>query len=324
VIGTLVWDQIHVQDPTTPPFEDWGGIAYALSALDATLPEGWVARPILKVGADVEAEARSFIGGLSRIDDAALRIVPEINNRVQLDYTSESRRVEQLTGGVPSWEPFEITDAIGTCDALYVNFISGFEMGLEGARALRAAFAGPIYTDLHSLFLASDDEGRRYPRRLDSADEWLRCSDVIQVNEDEFALMSDGDDPWRVTERLSEDSCAMIVVTLGERGAAFVTGSGFKPDRTRWPVWDASTLPGRGVRRDVTLRTPPISGDPTGCGDVWGATMCASLLGGSGIEEAMSEANRIASANVRQRGASGLIRYLAETGVSGTSRDMKS
>jgi len=317
VVGTLVWDQIHVQDPALPPFEDWGGIAYALSALDNRMPEGWVALPILKVGADVEAEARAFIGGLPRIDDAALRIVPEINNRVELDYTSESRRVEQLTGGVPSWEAHEITGAVGACDALYVNFISGYEMGLEAATAVRATFPGPIYTDLHSLFLASDAEGRRYPSRLPSPDEWLRSADVIQVNEDEFALLSDGDDPWRIMERRTAGSFGMIAVTLGERGAAYATGPGFDPDPAQWPDRAERTRTGRGARGNVTLRVPPISGDPTGCGDVWGATMFASLLGGLGIEEAMAEANRIASANVGQRGASGLARYLAEAGSVG-------
>jgi len=274
------------------------------------MPEGWTALPILKVGADLEESARSFIDGLPRIDPAALRVVPEANNRVDLDYTSSSRRVEHLTGGVPAWESEEIADAVACCDALYVNFISGYEMELEAALALRAAFSGPIYSDLHSLFLASDPEGRRYPKRLDSPELWLGCSDVVQVNEDEFLLLSDGDDPWQSVEGLVAGSLGMIVVTLGDRGAAYATAPGFEPDPARWPR-PRSTLLGRGKRGDVTLRSGPTTGDPTGCGDVWGATMFATLLGGSGVEDAMVEANRIASFNVGQRGASGLARHIA-------------
>ena len=36
----MVWDTIHGRDPAQPAVEEWGGISYALSALDATLPEG--------------------------------------------------------------------------------------------------------------------------------------------------------------------------------------------------------------------------------------------------------------------------------------------
>ena len=44
-------------------------------------------------------------------------------------------------------------------DALYVNFISGFEMSLGTAEALRRGFSGPIYVDLHSLFLGMGADG---------------------------------------------------------------------------------------------------------------------------------------------------------------------
>ena len=41
VVGALVWDEIHGRDPLAPPVEEWGGIAYALSGLDAALPAAW-------------------------------------------------------------------------------------------------------------------------------------------------------------------------------------------------------------------------------------------------------------------------------------------
>ena len=39
VVGTLVWDTIHDRDPAQHAVEEWGGIAYALEALDATLSD---------------------------------------------------------------------------------------------------------------------------------------------------------------------------------------------------------------------------------------------------------------------------------------------
>ena len=34
-MGSFVWDVIHGRDPRDAPVEEWGGITYALSALDA-------------------------------------------------------------------------------------------------------------------------------------------------------------------------------------------------------------------------------------------------------------------------------------------------
>ena len=55
----------------------------------------------------------------------------------------------------------------------------------------------------------------------------------------------------------------------------------------------------------------PRIGDPTGCGDVWGATAFARMLGGDDLETAMTHANRLAGRNVDHRGARGLFRHLA-------------
>jgi sugar/nucleoside kinase (ribokinase family) len=52
------------------------------------------------------------------------------------------------------------------------------------------------------------------------------------------------------------------------------------------------------------------SGDPTGCGDVFGATVVARLLGGDPLEAAVREANRLAARNVSAHGATGLQHHL--------------
>ncbi|NOT08762.1 MAG: hypothetical protein HOP28_11215, partial [Gemmatimonadales bacterium] len=62
VLGSLVWDEIHGRDPSTPVVEEWGGIAYALAGLDAHLPAGWEIVPLVKVGSDLAEEANAFLG----------------------------------------------------------------------------------------------------------------------------------------------------------------------------------------------------------------------------------------------------------------------
>ncbi len=55
---------------------------------------------------------------------------------------------------------------------------------------------------------------------------------------------------------------------------------------------------------------PRAAGDPTGCGDVWGATCFIRLAAGATLEDAMAAANRAASRNVSHRGADGLYHHL--------------
>jgi sugar/nucleoside kinase (ribokinase family) len=313
VIGTLVWDTIHQRDVRSGPVSEWGGIGYALEALGAALPPGWTVRPILKIGRDLSEEAFRFLNGISGVDPGAVRVVPEPNNRVELRYAGQERQAERLSGGVPAWKEEELLPLVAGCDALYVNFISGMEMDLQAAQALRRGFDGPIYADLHSLFLAIGPQGDRIPRALPYWAEWLRSFDAVQLNEQEFELLGRAyGDPWRLAADVVGSGLGLIAVTLGPRGAAYVVGGGFVPDPFAWRQGRgrlASPGPSRSAKVDaeqVTLE----GGDPTGCGDVWGATCFGRLFAGATLEEAMADANRFAARNVTHRGASGLGLHL--------------
>jgi hypothetical protein len=193
VIGTFVWDVIHGRQPHSVPVEEWGGVTYSLSALDAALPRDWEIVPIMKIGSDLADRARQFIHGLQRIAaDAALVEVPYPNNRVELRYFSDERRTEMLSGGVPGWTWLALTPLIEAArlDALYVNFLSGWEMDLDTAQALRRSFRGPMYADLHMLVMAVQADGLRVPRPLSNVREWCGCFDLIQANEDEIQMMA--------------------------------------------------------------------------------------------------------------------------------------
>jgi len=312
VVGTLVWDRILDRDGRSEAVEEWGGIAYALSALGAALGEPWTILPILKVGRDLSEEAFRFMREIPGVDASAVVVVPEPNNRVELRYSSAERRTERLSGGVPPWMWPELAPPLDLCDALYVNFISGMEMELTAARAVRAGYRGPTYADLHSLFLGITPQGLRVPRVLEGWGEWLRCFDAVQMNEDEFELLGSGvGDPWKVAADALGPRLRLLAVTLGPRGAAYVVGPEFEPDPLGWARRAPLERPGSARSARVPLAGLPARGDPTGCGDVWGATFFARLLAGDGLEEAMAEANRLASRNVEHRGARGLFRHLS-------------
>ena len=309
----MVWDRIVDRDTRVQPVEEWGGISYALEALSVSLPGPWVVRPLVKVGEDMAERAMGYLSAIPRVEPGhGPLVVPFPNPRVELRYQERERRTERLEGGVPPWTWEELQPLLEGTDALYLNFITGFEMGLETAQRLRGSFGGPIYADLHSLFLGISTLGLRFPRELPGWGAWFRAFDAVQMNEDEFALLGRAwGDPWQLAADTVGPELKLIVVTLGGRGAAYVAAPDFCPDPATWHG-TRRTLGISGASRSgrVPASTGPSEGDPTGCGDVWGATFFGRLLSGDSMEEAMAWANRSAARNVEYRGARGLHRHL--------------
>jgi hypothetical protein len=301
VIGSLVWDEIHGRDPAASPVEEWGGIAYALAGLDASLPEGWEIVPLIKVGRDLIERADRFLQGLDHVrSDARFVAVDAPTNRVLLRYLQADRRAERMSGGVPPWTWAELGPMVAGLDALLVNFISGFEMSLGTAQLLRRGFGGPIYADLHSLFLGMQADGMRVPQPLPDAPSWYGCFDVVQVNGDEMRML--GPDPMTLATDALAAGTRMLVVTLGQRGAAYVADSSFDGF--------GRSAPGAAVRTAL-IPAPAVDAiDPTGSGDVFGGTAMSRLIAGDDVETALRAAAAMGARNATVRGAETLARVL--------------
>src|SRR6184192_393141 len=227
VMGSFVWDVIHGRDPRDAPVEEWGGITYALSALDAALSPEWEFVPVLKVGSDLAHSARDFVARLYRAAPGAAPIeVPYPNNRVVLYYQSDERRCELLSGGVPKWHWLGLKPLLADLDALYINLISGFELDLETAQLIRQHFRGPIYCDLHSLLLAVQPDGMRTLQPLPNPAAWCRCFDLIQVNEDEMSMMAS--EAMGLAAIAFANGVVSLTVTLGSRGVVYFAAPGFQ------------------------------------------------------------------------------------------------
>ena len=309
ILGSLVWDQIYGRDPLVAPVEEWGGVAYALASLNASVVPGWEIVPLIKVGQDLASRAREFLGGLERVTPGGRCVeVPAPNNRVVLHYYSTERRTERMSGGVPGWTWVELGPMVRDLDALYVNFISGFELTLGTAQALRQGFGGPIYVDLHSLLLGMQHDGVRMPRPLQDAGDWLGCFDVVQLNEDEMRQLSP--DPLSLAVDAIGAGTSLLIVTLAAKGAAYVAAPGFDG----WAETEAgrrNTVPPSTTLRTALIPAPVVDVlDPTGCGDVFGAAAAARLFAGDSVEAAIRHANAMAARNATFRGAGGLSRHL--------------
>ena len=137
---------------------------------------------------------------------------------------------------------------VSDLDALYVNFISGFEMCMGTAQALRQGFRKPIYADLHSLFLGMQHDGIRTLQPLRDPEAWFGCFDVVQMNEEEMQQISR--DPLTVAAQAMAQGVKLLAVTLGPRGVVYVAATrggrvGGHPHGARSPprTWPIPTPP---------------------------------------------------------------------------------
>ncbi len=310
ILGSLVWDLIYGRDPGAPPVEEWGGIAYALAGLDASVAPGWEIVPLVKVGSDLAGRAQEFLRGLDHLTPGGRCVeVPVPNNRVVLHYHSSERRTERMSGGVPGWTWPELGPMVRDLDALYLNFISGFELTLGTAQALRQGFDGPIYADLHSLFLGMQHDGVRVPRVLPEAAAWMGCFDIVQLNEDEMRQLSP--DPLTLAADAMGAGVSLLLVTLASRGVAYVAEAGFDGFEPGGRRGAQPAAPAGLPVRSALIPAPRVEAlDPTGCGDVFGAAAAARFFAGDRVEAALRHATLMAARNAAFRGAGGLSRHL--------------
>jgi len=120
-------------------------------------------------------------------------------------------------------------------------------------------------------------------------------------------------DPMALAASALGNGARCLLVTLGKRGAVYFA----QPDFDGLTSLAGGAAPDALVPALGPVRTSLVpaeralnDGDPTGCGDVWGATYFSRLLAGESLDDAIRAAHRAAARNVEHRGATGLSRHL--------------
>lgn len=314
VLGTMVWDRVFGQEGDVPT-EGWGGLSYALEAFCASLPGDWEIVPVVKVGRDRVGSAKEYLSSMERVENVSGVLESPFDAvTVERSYLDGWRPRERILGNERPWTQGELNPLLSELDALYLNFITGFEMDLKTAMSLKAEWTFPIYADLHSLFLDKDEEGLRSIRAIPRWRDWVAAFDMVQMNEEELGTLAGSLDSARASVgRMVGKDLKLIAVTLGAGGAEYIAAEGFHPGQGRRPEDRKAEIGGGGTLKGrVSLENAPFSGDPSGCGDVWGATFLSRLLAGDRLEAAAAEANRCASRKVGFQGAPGLRHHLSD------------
>jgi sugar/nucleoside kinase (ribokinase family) len=131
------------------------------------------------------------------------------------------------------------------------------------------------------------------------------------VNEDEMRMMAP--DPLALAATALAEGVRCLTITLGPRGVVYFAAPDFdrlELGRVQHPLGAALSRPIRTALVPSAATRATGGGDPTGCGDVWGATYFSRLVAGDKFADAMHAAQLAAARNVEHRGATGLAHYL--------------
>jgi len=254
IVGQFVLDEIS-------PFkgdkiEGIGGLYYSLIILSLLMKDnGWL-YPFSKVGEDFYPRLIRILRRYNNIKQKGLIKVSQPHNRVFLKYYSLDERNEYSINVLPPfrYKEFDFTDGI---DFLYINFISGREMRFQTLQKIRRNLSCPIYIDFHSLSLGFRKNGLRYIRPFPNWREWIKCGDIIQMNEREGILLFGKNfyskkDYLTFAREVLSNGPKVLLLTFGEKGSILFYRFG---------------------TRVKMVSIPPFfygdSKEVTGCGDVY-------------------------------------------------------
>lgn len=278
LIGHIPHDRYILADGA--PYTGFGGILYGAAALVGAMGgEGEVVL-VSRIGDEISPQVARLIARYGSISPR-IDTVPGYGWVVHATYVDGEHRAERLRGGVPPWTADELLRHVRGCDAVLLNMVTGFEIGLDEYEAFAAA-SPPLYLDFHSLALARDSAGRRTPSFNPRARRWSAPARLLQMNRAELASVVPGVAPLDAAALLSTWGPRWVAVTVGSEGAYLAEA---------------------GVAQHAAAVEPnPQPVDPTGCGDVFGACLLVGWLRGLSLPEAARAASRVARRNADHRG----------------------
>jgi len=285
ILGHLVLDEIHAFDGSV--YESAGGIVFPLTALASVVEDDDRMFAVFPYGSDAASVLDELRTTYPEINLTHCWSVPDATTRVRLFHETRARYNTQLVRALSSIPSDRFFHLLPEVDLVYVNMMTGQDISLDDASALR----GPgrmVYLDLHMLAYKAGADGHRSLAALEDWRAWAGVADVLHCNEHEFAFfLASEPDALKRRELLFETATLKyLVITKGERGADIY----LNPDR----------------RLHVPVVQPTAIIDPTGCGDAFGSILAWGLARGDTLEDAARRAARAASFVVSIPGSRGM------------------
>lgn len=279
VLGTINQDVIIF--PGKKKKTGLGGIAYNIYTLTTLLQNHAEIHPVCNVGANCYPHFVKLFSNFSNLKLNGIKKVPQKHNTCLMYYDKSRNRKEYLQGKVPSLNFAKIKPFLNS-DAILINFISGWDMSLEVLKKIREKFEGIILLDLHSLTLGMDKNHKRFLRKPENWEAYVKCCDILQMNKTELETVLDK----KIKEKNLKSEAKKIlkfgpkifILTLEKEGAII----GWKTGKKNF----LKKIDGVLVKKVV---------DNTGCGDVFGAAFLSSYLINKNVIKSARLANSLAA-----------------------------
>ncbi len=274
LIGTILLDRIINIDGARS--DGFGGLMYTINAFRAACAEDDEIIPVSRIGTDAYQKVKEYFKDDPRVNLGGLQYFEGPNNRVQLIYKNSAERTEF---SLHPMEPlaFEAVEPFLDSDIIVVNFISGWDISYDAFRKIRRSYGGAIYTDIHSLTLKRQKDGRRIPQKVADIERWIDGIDFVQSNETELARISSSDNLKFFCETNAVAKKLIYNLTKGAKGSET---SLFKDNTFSF------------IKSDACKALSVV--DPTGCGDAFASGFIVEYLNKAKVRSAVINANIMA------------------------------
>jgi sugar/nucleoside kinase (ribokinase family) len=261
VIGSIVVDEIHTSGGDK--IESFGGITYSIITLSKLLKNTTII-PISYIGRREYPSYEKILSPFTNIDLSFLKIFEGGSNRNLLIYREDGEREEFFRKVTP---PIEIESLLPhlDADAALINYIKNDDLPFEILKTFSYAFRGVLYIDFHSLLREVNGMGRFVLRTIPNWQRWIPMGDILQMNREEAETLTgielkSIEDIKNLSLLLLGFGCRVINITLGGDGVVV--------------SWKRE-----GKRYSKHIPAPKVKVlDPTGCGDVYGASFLVEYL----------------------------------------------
>lgn len=290
VVGTFNRDRILPWKG--PETESIGGIFFTVSYLANLVDKASEIYPVCFVGEDFYQQLAEALSAYPNVNLSGIRVSDQKNTQVTLTYTDAQERDEVISQPMPPLQ-FEQLETLQSMDAVIVNLITGEDVELAALQRFRAHSNALIYLDFHSHALGIDEHGKRYYRRPDDWQEWLRPIDVLQINEMEactlggFEKKDDHSNLIAFGKKLVTFGPSICHITLADQGSLLF----FLEEAN--PQFKHIT----GVEINDAV-------DIIGCGDAFSAAFTVKYLRDRNVFAATEFANQVAALNCTFVGSS--------------------
>ncbi len=158
-------------------------------------------------------------------------------------------------------------------NGILINMITGFDISLSTLEDIRKNTKAIIYCDIHSLARGIDENNKRNFRKIPEAEKYLKCFDIVQVNETELLTISKFDKKEEIIEDVFNSGIKGLIITKSNKGVEgyYKTDLGIK---------------------NITLKANEVNTINTvGCGDIFGSIFFYSYICKQDFEYSLQLAN---------------------------------